>query len=121
MARKSRFAARFAGGFMKKFAAIFVLFAAVLVFSQDKSQVTVKSVDKSNGVVLITISENGKTLELQCNEGSSFCTVVKPGAYQMVRLPKNRGLYDCQNVDLFNADIDTDSGERLGQYCLLKD
>jgi hypothetical protein len=107
--------------FMKKFAVIFVVFAAVLVFSQDKSQVTVKSVDKSNGVVLITISENGNTLELQCNEGTSFCTVVKPGGYQMVRLPKNRGLYDCQNVDLFNADVDPDSGERLGQYCLLKD
>lgn len=106
---------------MKKLAVVVTLFAAVLVFSQDKSQVTVKNVDKNNGVVLITVAENGKNLELQCNEGASFCTVVKPGEYQMVRLPKNRGLYDCQNVDLFKADVDPDSGERLGQYCLLKD
>ena len=105
---------------MKKFAVILVLFAAVQMFAQDKSQVTVKSVDKNNGVVLITVAENGNTLELQCNEGASFCTAAKPGEYQMVRLPKNRGLYDCQNVDLFKSDADPASAERIGQYCLLK-
>jgi hypothetical protein len=105
---------------MKKVSAILVLLAAVQLFAQDKSQVTVKSVDKSNGVVLITVSENGKNLELQCNEGASFCATVKPGDYLMVRLPKNRGLYDCQNVDLFKSDDDPSSAERIGQYCLLK-
>lgn len=105
---------------MKKFAVILVLLITVQVFSQDKSQITVKSVDRNNGVVLITVAENGKNLELQCNEGASFCTAVKPGEYEMVRLPKNRGLYDCQNVDLFKPDADPNSAERLGQYCLAK-
>ncbi len=104
---------------MKKLLAVVLLLGGVLVFAQDKSQITVKSVDKNNGVVLVTVAENGKTLELQCNEGASFCTAVKPGEYQMVRLPKNRGLYDCQNVDLFKPGADTTTDERLGQYCLL--
>ncbi len=104
---------------MKKLVAVVVFLVAVQVIAQDKSQITVKSVDKNNGVVLITVSENGKTLELQCNEGASFCTAVKPGEYQMVRLPKNRGLYDCQNVDLFKSGADTTNDDRIGQYCLL--
>jgi len=29
---------------------------------------------------------------------------LKTGKYVMAQLPKNRGLYDCQNVDLFPAD-----------------
>jgi hypothetical protein len=104
---------------MKKLIVILALLAGMQLLAEDKSQVTVKAVDKNNGVVLITVSENGKTLELQCNEGASFCTVVKPGEYQMVRLPKNRGLYDCKNVDLFTPNADPTSDERLGQYCLL--
>ena len=103
---------------MKKFAVILVFIAAVQLLAQDKSQVTVKSVDKSNGVVLITVAENGKTLELQCNEGTSFCNAVKPGEYQMVRLPKNHGLYDCQNVDLFKSGTEADADDRVGEYCL---
>lgn len=106
---------------MKKVAVILAIFTAVQLFAQDKSSVTVKSVDKNNGVVLISVTEDGKNLELQCNEGASFCTAVKPGDYLMVRLPKNRGLYDCQNVDLFKPDADPSSAERIGQYCLLKD
>lgn len=104
---------------MKKLVMVVLLLSGLHVFAQDKSQVTVKNVDKNNGVVLITINENGKSLELQCNDGASFCTAVKPGDYQMVRLPKNRGLYDCQNVDLFKSGADTTSDERIGQYCLL--
>ncbi len=104
---------------MKRLIVVLMLLAGMQLLAEDKSQVTVKGVDKNNGVVLITISENGKTLELQCNESASFCTAVKPGEYQMVRLPKNRGLYDCQNVDLFKPDADPSSDERLGQYCLL--
>lgn len=104
---------------MRKMMLILTLIAALPLFAQDKSQVTVKSVDKNNGVVLITLAENGKSLELQCNDGASFCVAVKPGEYQMVRLPKNRGLYDCKNVELFKAGADTTSpDERLGQYCL---
>jgi len=102
-----------------KRAIILVVLFALTALAQDKSNVTVKGVEKNTGVILLTVAENGKTLTLQCNDGASFCTAVKQGQYQMVRLPKNRGLYDCQNVDLFNPDADVTSDERLGQYCLL--
>jgi hypothetical protein len=43
---------------------------------------------------------------------------VKPGEYQMVRLPKNHGMYDCQNVDLYLQTADTETDDKLGEYCL---
>jgi hypothetical protein len=36
----------------------------------------------------------------------------------MVTLPKNHGLYECQNVDLFQGASDPDSGTKVGEYCL---
>jgi hypothetical protein len=36
----------------------------------------------------------------------------------MVRLPKNRGMYDCQNVDLYPRTADPENEEKLGEYCL---
>ena len=98
---------------------ILLFLVALTAAAQEKSQVTVKNVEKNNGVVLITLSEKGKTLDLQCNEGASSCTAVKTGDYQMVRLPKNRGLYDCQNVELFKAEGEVSQDERIGQYCLV--
>jgi hypothetical protein len=38
----------------------------------------------------------------------------------MVRLPKNYGMYDCANVDLFPKDVDPATGERIGEYCLVR-
>ena len=78
----------------------FVLLVATALSAADKSPVTVKSSQVVSGVVLVTVNENGKSLDLQCNDGHAYCKAVKPGEYQMVRLPKNRGMYDCQNVDL---------------------
>ena len=104
---------------MKTVIMILVVLIAIPVFGDEKSQVTVKSVEKTNGVVLITLAEKGKSLELQCNDGASFCTAVKAGEYEMVRLPKNRGLYDCQNVELYKPGAETTPEQRLGQYCLV--
>lgn len=102
---------------MKKLV-FFILLISVVLLAQDKSPVTVKSSQVTSGVVLITISEHGKTFDLQCNDGHAFCKALKPGEYQMVRLPKNRGMYDCQNVDLFAVSADPDSDEKLAEYCL---
>ncbi|SRR5581483_2029365 len=95
-----------------------VIFASLVLWAQDKSPVTVKSSQVVSGVVLVTISENGKTFDLQCNDGHAYCKPVKPGEYQMIRLPKNRGMYDCQNVDLFPPSANPETDDKLGEYCL---
>lgn len=96
----------------------FILLAAVMLWAETKTAVKVKSSQVTSGVVLITVDENGKSFDLQCNDGHPFCKAVKPGEYQMVRLPKNRGMYDCQNVDLYLQTADTENDEKLGEYCL---
>jgi len=37
-----------------------------------------------------------------------------------VRLPKNRGMYDCANAEVYRKSAGSDPGERLGQYCLVQ-
>jgi hypothetical protein len=97
---------------------LFILLAAVMLWAETKTAVTVKSSQVTSGVVLVTVSENGKSFDLQCNDGHPFCQAVKPGEYQMVRLPKNHGMYDCQNVDLYLQTADTETDDKLGEYCL---
>jgi hypothetical protein len=96
----------------------FILLVATALWAADKSPVTVKSSQVVSGVVLVTVNENGKSLDLQCNDGHAYCKAVKPGEYRMVRLPKNRGMYDCQNVDLYPRTADPENEEKLGEYCL---
>jgi hypothetical protein len=38
----------------------------------------------------------------------------------MVRLPKNWGMYDCANVDLYRKSGDLEAGDKLGEYCLIE-
>lgn len=102
---------------MKKVSLLLLLASALLV-AQDKSQVTVKSSELNNHVLLVSAVEKGKQLEFQCNDGQSFCTALKAGQYQLVRLPKNRGLYDCKCVDVYSATADPDKDEKLGEYCI---
>jgi hypothetical protein len=97
---------------------LFILLTAVMLWAETKTAVTVKSSQVTSGVVLVTVSENGKSFDLQCNDGHPFCQAVKPGEYQMVRLPKNHGMYDCQNVDLYLQTADTETDDKLGEYCL---
>lgn len=101
-------------------AVLVLLAAAVMLLAQEKSLITVKESTTTTGVVIITAAENGKPLELQCNQSMSACTALKPGEYWMVRLPKNYGMYDCANVDLFPKSADPESGEKVGEYCLVK-
>ena len=98
-----------------------IVFATLVAFGQEKSQIIVKSsTTTSNGVVIITAEAGKQTLELQCNEGAPRCTVLKDGRYLMVRLPKNRGLYDCANVEVYQANFDSEAEERVGDYCLTR-
>ena len=99
-------------------AIVFLLLATALLLAQDKSDVTVKSTEVTNHVVLIAAVEHGKHLELQCTEGQSSCTELKPGAYQLIRLPKNRGLYDCKCVDVYPPSAEPGKDEKLGEYCI---
>ena len=36
----------------------------------------------------------------------------------MVRLPKNYGVYDCANVEMYRTTNDSKLGDKVGQYCL---
>jgi hypothetical protein len=103
---------------------LFGLLAAMQLMAEDKSIVTVKSGEVSNGVVILTVHQaaNGQAAEsfaLHCNKGMADCKVLEPGTYVMVRLPKNWGMYDCANVDLYANTADPASGGKLGEYCLI--
>jgi hypothetical protein len=104
---------------MKRCIVLFLLISAGSLFAQDKSPITVKDTRANNGVVLVNISEAGKPFELQCNQSVPSCTAPQPGSYWMVRLPKNHGLYDCANVDLYAQPGNAQGqNEVLGKYCI---
>lgn len=106
---------------MKKLLVCVIFFMAVSLWaqdSQDKTKVTVKNTEKNNGVILVTINDGKKSYDINCNDGFPQCAAPKAGEYLMVKLPKNRGVYDCQNVDLFAADADPSTAEKVGEYCL---
>lgn len=95
---------------------------ALAAQEQTKSQkITVKSKEVSNGVVILAVQEGKKSIELQCNKNMAGCTVLEPGDYGMVRLPKNHGIYDCVNAEVYQKSANSEAGrERLGQYCLME-
>ncbi len=92
---------------------------ALSAFAQDKSQIKVKSSVTVTGVVIVDISKGGKSFELQCNDGASFCKPLKAGTYTMVELPEHFGLYDCKNVEVYRENGDVSRPDRLGEYCLI--
>ena len=96
-----------------------ILLVATPLFATEKALITVKESTVNNGVVIVTIRESGKSYELQCNQTASNCKVLKPADYWMVRLPKNYGLYDCANVDLYPQSANPDGHDQaLGEYCI---
>lgn len=103
---------------MKKLIACLILLVSVQVLADEKLKVTVKSTEKSGNVILVSVNDGKKLAELNCNEGFPSCAAPKPGEYWMVMLPKNHGIYECQNVDLFQGNADPDSGTKIGEYCL---
>jgi len=104
---------------MKQSIVLFLLICSAPLFAQDKSPITVKDSTVSNGVVIVNINESGKPFELQCNKSAPRCTAAQPGSYWMVRLPKNHGLYDCANVDLYAQSGNTENPDNIvGEYCI---
>jgi hypothetical protein len=106
---------------MKRAIILLVLAACVQLVAQDRSTITVKKSDVSKETVLVTAMQQGdqaKALELNCNRDASSCKAPEPGTYIMVRLPKNWGMYDCSNVDLYAATADPDKDQKVGEYCL---
>lgn len=103
---------------MRKAIVLFLMLAAGILAAQQKSTIVVKDSGTYTGVVVVTATSAGKTIELQCNQTSSSCTLLKSGTYVMVTLPKNHGMYDCQNVDIYADSTEPESGQKIGQYCL---
>ena len=89
---------------MKKALLLVIGLLTVVMVAQEKSSITVQESTVATGVVVVTWDLNGKSVDLQCTQSMPACTRLKTGKYVMAQLPKNRGLYDCQNVDLFPAD-----------------
>jgi len=94
--------------------ALFLLLAAVEVWSQEPSTITVRKSAVNNGVVILDILKTGKAYELQCNQGAPGCTALKSGQYQMIELPKNFGMYDCKDVEVYPYSVvDPDKDKKL--------
>ena len=100
-----------------------VFFAALQMSAQEQRDVktiTVRSSEVNNGVVILAAREGKNSFDLQCNKNLPGCTVLDPGDYSMVRLPKNYGVYDCANVELYRTTNDSAVSDKLGQYCLVE-
>ncbi len=101
---------------------LIVLFAPFALSGQDQvesQKITVKGKEVNNGVVILAVQAGRNSFDLQCNKDVSGCTVLEPGDYVMVRLPKNWGLYDCANAEVYRKSGNSEVGDRLGQYCLV--
>lgn len=101
---------------------LFSFFAAVMLLAQEQQEtvaITVSSSTINNNVVILAVKERTRSFELRCNMGMSNCTVLPPGNYLMVRLPKNWGMYECSNVDIYRA-TSSEPGEKIGQYCIVE-
>jgi len=98
----------------------FVILASQQAFAQEKKTIKVKSSEVVTKVVVVHIEKDGKSLDLQCNEGMSYCKELASGSYLMVELPKNFGMYDCKNVEIYRGGQDkAKTDEMIGAYCLV--
>jgi hypothetical protein len=111
---------------MKKTIFLLVLMAVAQLAAQEKSNITVKSTEVNSGVVIViatqalTPEQAKASFALHCNKGASSCKAPEPGSYIMVRLPKNWGMYDCANVDLYSSSADPATSQKVGEYCLIE-
>ena len=99
--------------------AAFVILASAPAFAQEKTPVKVKGSEVVTGVVIVHVLKDGRSLELQCNEGAGFCTALPSGSYMMVQLPEHYGMYECKNVEMYRGDA-AESVEKIGAYCLVE-
>ncbi len=102
---------------------LILLFVPLALSAQEQlesQRITVKGKELNNGVVILVVQEGRNSFDLRCNKDVSGCTILDPGEYTMVRLPKNRGLYDCANAEVYRKTVDSEVGHKLGQYCLVE-
>ena len=100
---------------------LFLSAGLVKLAAQEKSAITVKKSEVINGVVVVSFTKAAKAYTLQCNQGAPSCNPLKAGKYQMVELPKNCGMYDCRNVDVYpESTVDPENDKKLGEYCLIE-
>jgi hypothetical protein len=111
---------------MKKVIFLLVLMFAAQAMAQEQSTVTIKSSELNNGVVIVTavqlatVDQAKASFALHCNKGATACKAPEAGTYVMVRLPKNWGIYDCTNVDLYPSGADPATSQKIGEYCLIE-
>jgi len=109
---------------MKNVISLFVLLVILMsqqALSQEKVAVKVKGSEIVTGVVIVHVQKDAKSIDLQCNEGAFGCTSLASGNYMMVELPKNYGMYDCKNVEIYRGDQDKpEAAEKVGSYCLVE-
>lgn len=111
---------------MKRATILLVLAVCIQLVAQDKSMITVKRSEAGKATVVVTAIQQADdaqaktSFELNCNKDANSCRALEPGTYIMVRLPKNWGMYDCSNVDLYVATADPNKDQKLGEYCLVE-
>jgi hypothetical protein len=99
---------------------------AVRLYAQQKSSITVRGSELNNGVVILDVLRGEKSFKLQCNQGASACTALTTGKYLMIELPKNFGMYECRDVEVYPETVtssDTgmpDKDKKVGEYCLIE-
>lgn len=99
--------------------AVFLL--STVIFGQEKTPVIVKSSEIVTGVVIVHVQKDTRLLELQCNQGAGGCKSLQAGNYLLVELPKNYGMYDCQNIEMYRANQDKpEAAQKVGEYCLVE-
>lgn len=102
------------------------MFATVLVSAQEKSYITVRGSELNNGVVILDLVKASRNYQLQCNQGAPGCATRKNGNYQMLELPKNFGMYECTDVEVYpeSAAVPKPTApgksQKLGEYCLVE-
>jgi len=117
---------------MKKVTVLFSLLTLFCVLctrhvsAQEKSNITVRGSELNNGVVIMDVQKASKIYQLQCNQGAPGCTSLQNGNYIMVELPKNFGMYECRDVEVYPQSATTadaavpDKDKKLGEYCLVE-
>jgi hypothetical protein len=97
------------------------LYAPAILSAQEREseKITVKNKEVNNILVILAVQSSKSSFELQCNKNFAGCTALDPADYLMVRLGRNRGLYDCVNAEVYGKNANSEMGDRLGQYCLI--
>jgi hypothetical protein len=105
---------------------LFCVLCTWQVSAQEKSNITVRGSELNNGVVIMDVLKASKAYHLQCNQGAAGCANLKNGSYLMMELPKNFGMYECRDVEVYPESAATsdasppDKNKKLGEYCLVE-